>query len=532
MMTPRRRCAAALAVAALAALATLSTGCSDDDGGGVSPPVAIPIPEGPALSGAGNPTLLGLTDDQRLLQFRANTPGASLGSLQLTGNMIDNPAQPPVVQGMDFSPANGRLYVYFSDGRFYTVGNTGALTLVGTAPTAFPSPGFIDSIDFNPVPNLIRAMSDQSERGNYRVNPADATLAFTDTAAAYGAGDANASNTPSIEGLAYTGGAGVTSTTAYVIDATQDVLATLGSPGGMPESPNGGRLFTVGALGTAIGGGGSIGFDIPTAPNTTTGFVSDGATGASSADSSIFSINLSTGALTLLGTVTGSRLAGIAVAPGTGMSMTGMPPPAPGVIGLPTGNEFCKTALAGTGFTATPVAASTTCLMCAFSPSTAETLVDTDLENVTTFTGTGIVGTQSLTVAAADPTKDIMPVADTFVGGLFRLPPGDPGQLAVAPSITITTFDDDTATADTVTFSTLPPTLNGPLLYADAMGTGLPISDITGEPFFAGFNATVKFDAIQVTFSPGVIGLNTTMDLFYVCTEAAAEGGFPLGVGP
>lgn len=62
---------------------------------------------------------------------------------------------------------------------------------------------------------------------------------------------------PFIADLAYTGGAGSTSTTLYVFDWNTDHLATQGSVGGSPISPNSGQLF---AVGPAVAGGALLTF--------------------------------------------------------------------------------------------------------------------------------------------------------------------------------------------------------------------------------------------------------------------------------
>lgn len=301
-----------LAAALVAGMAVSACSSNDENDGGTTSPPPPPPPSG--NSGASNPVLFGLSDEQDLvrIQLSNSTTGAPV---KLTGAMADNPTSPPAPQGLDVNPADGSLYVYFSDGRFYTANTaTGALTLIGRA--AFPFPGFIDSIDFNPVANVIRALSDQSEAGSYRVSASNGSLLATDTSLSYVAGDPNTGRTPGIEGVAYTGAGGATVTTTYVIDTTQDVLARLGGVDGAP-SPNSGQLTTIGALGAAIGGGGAVGFDIPTG-QATTGFVSDGATGTPGNNTEIYSVNLGTGVLTRLMTVTGRRLVGIAVVPGTG----------------------------------------------------------------------------------------------------------------------------------------------------------------------------------------------------------------------
>jgi hypothetical protein len=154
--------------------------------------------------------------------------------------------------------------------------------------------------DFNPVPDRIRLVSDGGQ--NIRLNPNDGTVAGMDTALPFAAGDANAGQTPAgLVGSAYTNSfQGSTSTTLFGISPNLGVLARQGSVGGTPVSPNTGQLTTIGSLGVAANGG-PLGFDIATPTNA--GFASITPQGGN--QSQFYTINLVTGAATLIGAIGG-----------------------------------------------------------------------------------------------------------------------------------------------------------------------------------------------------------------------------------
>jgi hypothetical protein len=134
---------------------------------------------------------------------------------------------------------------------------------------------------------------------NIRLNPNNGTLAGIDTALAYAAGDPNAGATPRAVGAAYTNNvSGATQTTLFVIDSNLDIVATQGGPNGIP-SPNTGQLFTVGALGFNTSD--LVGFDI----SGLSGIAYAALTAPAGNASQLFTVNLATGAATLIGTIGG-----------------------------------------------------------------------------------------------------------------------------------------------------------------------------------------------------------------------------------
>ena len=122
----------------------------------------------------------------------------------------------------------------------------------------------------------------------------------TDTSLSYIPGDVNAGANPNIVATAYANNRVGGRTTQFVIDADLDILVRQGSPGGAATapfggSPNGGLLTTIGALGFDFGT--NTAFDISTDSN-----LAD--TAIATSGSTLYGINLSTGAARNLGTVT------------------------------------------------------------------------------------------------------------------------------------------------------------------------------------------------------------------------------------
>ena len=229
--------------------------------------------------------LVGLTTTNRLIRFDSAAPGILfVAPIAITGLQAGE-----TILGIDYRPANHVLYGLGSASRLYSLDpTTGAATQIGSA-GAFTLSGTAFGFDFNPTVDRIRVTSTTTQ--NLRLNPNDGTLAATDSALAYAAGDPNVGATPRIVGSAYTNNfSGATTTTLYDIDSNLDILAT-------QIPPNNGVLNTVGALGFNTSD--LVGFDI--SGLTGTAFASLTAPGA--ATSSLFTVNLATGAGTLVGTI-------------------------------------------------------------------------------------------------------------------------------------------------------------------------------------------------------------------------------------
>jgi trimeric autotransporter adhesin len=243
-------------------------------------------------------TAFGITGDHRLISFKPTTPGTFDSSTAITGLQGGEN-----VLGMDFRPANGRLYALTDAGRLYTIDATTAVASAAPALTAdaadMTNPfttlaGAAFGVDFNPMADRLRTVSDSEQ--NLRTNvdsgatTTDATLnraAFAVTAAAY------ANNF-----------AGTASTTLYVVDSRNDRLL-------VQNPPNNGTLNEVGPLGIDVDA--INGFEI-VGPDTALAAFSTAA-----APTSLYAINLASGAATPIGAITlaqaSDRITGLSTAP-------------------------------------------------------------------------------------------------------------------------------------------------------------------------------------------------------------------------
>jgi hypothetical protein len=244
-------------------------------------------------------TMFAVTVGNTLLNFNPGTPGV-INSTRFISGLASGES----IVGIDFRPANGQLYGVSNASRVFIINPTnGIATLVGTAPFNPALSGNSFGVDFNPVPDRIRVVSDADQ--NLRLNPNNGAVAATDGTLAYAAADAKAGQDPNVVASAYTNNfAGTASTTLYGIDSNLDTLVTQGSVGSSPVSPNSGQLFTVGNLNVDTNA--LVGFDI--APVSNAAFAS--LTAQNAAASQFYTINLATGAATLIGAIGGGQLIG------------------------------------------------------------------------------------------------------------------------------------------------------------------------------------------------------------------------------
>ncbi|MGI4879748.1 MAG: DUF4394 domain-containing protein [Janthinobacterium lividum] len=238
----------------------------------------------------------------RLVTIDSAAPGTITSTVALTG-LPNN----QTLLDIDYRPSSPRvLYGVSNLGQVYAINPlNGSATAVGT-PT--PINGTAAGIDFNPAADHIRVVTNTGQ--NLRLNPDTGAALGVDTPIAYAAGDAGAGTAPRIVAAAHGNNvAAGTPTTLYVIDANRGVLATQGSATGAPVSPNSGQLFTVGALGVATND--KAGFDIAR-DGTVLATLTQPGTGTTS----LYSVNLTTGAATLIGAVGagGHTYAGLAIA--------------------------------------------------------------------------------------------------------------------------------------------------------------------------------------------------------------------------
>lgn len=239
----------------------------------------------------------------RLITIDSGTPGAITSTVVLTGINGNE-----TLLGFDYRPSSPRvLYGLSTAGQVYAINpRNGSATAIGTPVTIN---GTAAGIDFNPAVDRIRVVTNTNQ--NLRINADTGALAAADAPLAYAAADPGAGTAPRVSGAAYSNNTpGTPSTTLYVIDTNRGVLATQGSPGGTPTSPNSGQLFTVGSLGVMSND--NVGFDIGRDGTVLASFTQPG-TGTTS----LYTVNLATGAATLIGVIGagGHTYLGLAIAP-------------------------------------------------------------------------------------------------------------------------------------------------------------------------------------------------------------------------
>lgn len=240
-----------------------------------------------------------IQSNTNLISFSATAPQVILSSVGITGITSGQ-----TIEGLDFRPNTGQLYAFgynksTTGYQLYTVNltsgiatalNTETLIALGNGPIGF---------DFNPTVDRIRVIS--ANGGNYRLHPVTGLIAFTDGMLAYNATDVNSGMTPKIVAGAYTNSyIGSTATTLFNYDNMLNILTT-------QNPPNAGTLNTIGASGVVTNTTTPmIDMDIYFNSTNSTNLAYLVANTSISANiSQLHTVNLSTGALTLVGNVGG-----------------------------------------------------------------------------------------------------------------------------------------------------------------------------------------------------------------------------------
>jgi len=191
-----------------------------------------------------------LTASARLVSFDRAAPATLQSDVAITGLLAGEQ-----LLGIDFRPADGKLYVLSNQARLYTVDPaTGVATLKSTLVAAAGDPyaglaGTRFGVDFNPVADRLRVVSDTGM--NLRIN--------VDTGATLTDGAINGA-AAAITASAYTNSfAGTTTTQLYAIDAAAGTIY-------LQNPPNNGTLTMPLALGVTATA--ANGFDIDPRSNT------------------------------------------------------------------------------------------------------------------------------------------------------------------------------------------------------------------------------------------------------------------------
>ncbi len=267
-----------------------------------------------------------LTETNSLFRFDSATPATISTPVAITGLGAGE-----ILRGIDFRPRTGQLIgstvVDASSNnsivKTYRINPlTGLATLIGATAAALPQAGNVDTgYDFNPTVDRIRFVNDNPNKENARLNPNTGLLAGDDTDLTFVApalGD--------IIGAAYDRNTDrqnstLLKTTLYVIDENSNKLAVIGGiDGAGPGGPNAGVVTAVGALGFNVSGASDAGFDIAETLDTATNNNGNGTAFAAfrvGATTSLYTINLTTGAATVVGLLGDGTtpINGMAVAP-------------------------------------------------------------------------------------------------------------------------------------------------------------------------------------------------------------------------
>jgi hypothetical protein len=236
-------------------------------------------------SGARAALVYGVSLSNTLFSFDSSDP-----TTLLSGAAISGLASNESVRAIDFRPANGQLYALGSFGHIYTLNlTTGAASLVSTLaadPSDSTSPfvalsGTDFGIDFDPVADRLRVVS--NARQNLRVNITNG-LTITDS-------DLNPNN-PNVAAAAYTSAGQL-----FTIDSESDMLNIQNPANNGMQSPVGSLGIDVGALG---------GLDILSSPAGNAAFAA--LTPVGSSITNFYTVNLGTGAATLVGQIDGGFL--------------------------------------------------------------------------------------------------------------------------------------------------------------------------------------------------------------------------------
>jgi hypothetical protein len=224
------------------------------------------------------------------VSFNAATPATITSTRAITGL-----AAGETLLGIDVRPANQKLYALGATGNLYELvrsGSTFSATSVGVLTTLPMGNAF--GIDFNPVPDRLRVVSDTGQ--NLRINPNNGATIV----------DGNITSDTGmvmLVGAAYTNNfAGATSTVLYAIDAVS---------GGLLRStdPNAGVYTGTNLMGDPFQ---PLGF--PFTNQNRIGFDISGRTGRAFAnvDSLLWEVNLTSGMATSLGFVGSGPIRSIA----------------------------------------------------------------------------------------------------------------------------------------------------------------------------------------------------------------------------
>jgi Domain of unknown function (DUF4394) len=239
-------------------------------------------------------TILALTQDQRLVQFRECNPNR----LKEIGAVILQSPDTALV-GIDFRVQDGLLYGVGNGGGIYTIDTSSAVaTLVSQLSVGVVLDGAFFGVDFNPAADRLRIISDNGQNLAHNVNPPPAPGGVTavNTTLNYPA-PVNIPLATGVTGAAYTNNdlSGTTGTTLFDIDTVLNQVVIQSPPGQ-------GELVAVGSL--TVDPNTAVGFDIYTDLKDNAAFKNRGfASLVVGGVSGFYRVNLLTGQALSIGTL-------------------------------------------------------------------------------------------------------------------------------------------------------------------------------------------------------------------------------------
>ncbi len=257
-------------------------------------------------------TIHAVTASNQLLSFNAGQPQRILAKKVLTGLREGDR-----LVGIDYRVAKGQLFGLGASGQLYRIDAASATAAPVGAPVALPAGSEI-GFDFNPTVDRIRVVSDTGF--NLRLHPDTGAIVDGDAnrpgvqfdgPLAYDSADRMAGHAPRVVAAAYTYNKDNEKiTTNYALDGAGGMLVHQGTKEGVTPmvSPNTGRLWSVGALGT--GPFARASFDISDLSNNAYAGIED------AGRTRWYRVDLASGRATLIGTVGGGEpITGSAIEP-------------------------------------------------------------------------------------------------------------------------------------------------------------------------------------------------------------------------
>lgn len=250
------------------------------------------------IQGLSAASLFGVTNGNNLVGFESSDPAVFTSSVPISGLFASDGVTLDVnafVVNLSYNPATGQFFGIDTNANVYHIGLNGSATLLNNT---FSPSGFDAGLSYDPFTGGFAYASDSAERFDLT----SAGIATSVGPAAYAVGDANALTAPQVFGLAIDSDFG----NAYFLDANLGILA-------LALDPNAIELTTVGSLGLSVTAFGDLAIDFD--GNLFAALSENGLT------SSLYSINGTTGAATLIGALP------------TGVSTIAVPEPSSALLG-------------------------------------------------------------------------------------------------------------------------------------------------------------------------------------------------------